>query len=212
MKNKAITVILLLTLTFFSGCDDNGSGSDDALIMPLAVGNSWHGILTTYAEDGSIMFEQSSVYYVTGEYNYNNQQWFEINHALDGDTAEGVFVFRNNDDGLYALYETDSSIAPPVLWAKHPASKGDEYYSGPGDEEFVEVTDVNVVVPVLDVNYICNVYEREAVFYFDFPPIDVYSLGPNIGFVKIERHRSGLTGPHYLFQVWELNYYLSGGN
>ena len=193
------------------GCGDSGTDYGDSDIIPLETGNKWVGKLWTLNEDGTAMAEETSVYYVGESFGYGDREWYEINHIFsNGDTAEGVFVFANGSEGTYSLHQSDSGAALVNLWAKFPASRNDNYYSGPGDNEFVSVTAVDTTITVVGADYICNAYRREPVVHTGFPPVDIYYLGPNVGFVQIESYRSNLSGVPYLYQLWELEYYQRG--
>jgi len=211
MKKKLTFMFFIVSLSIISGCVGSGTDSGDTDIMPLAIGSNWTGKLWTLSEDGTAMFEEKSVYYVAESFSGDSLDWYVINHVLgDGDTTGGIFVFANGSQGLYSFYETDSGAAMVNLWAKYPASRNDTYYSGPDNSEFVRVIAEDTVITVLDVDYICNVYRREALIYSDHPPIDNYYLGPNIGFVQVEKYRTNISGIYYLYQLWELEYYQTG--
>jgi len=198
-----VFILLFFVFGLFAGCDDSGTNNDDTLIMPLGVGNLWRGTLWTFDETGEVLFEQSSDYHISESNYYNGKMWYIVDQITDGDTASGVFIFRNESDGLYTRYSTDTLAALTSLWAKFPASVGDHYYSGPGNIEEVTVTATDTVVETVYSEYICNVYKHELTVY-TWPIYDKYYLAPNIGFAKIERYLADIDGQLYLYQRWVL--------
>ncbi|MEW5925394.1 MAG: hypothetical protein AB1746_15545 [Candidatus Zixiibacteriota bacterium] len=199
--------LFLFTFFILGGCSsDSGTNSKDTVIMPLKIGNTWTGKLWTLVEGSQNYYERPGIYRISNDTSYDNATWYVMDRIIDGDTTSDYFIFRNETNGLNALYEIDSQNFMKALWAKHPASVGDEYLSGLNNIETVTVTTVDTVVNVAYGDFICTVYRHEYESTSG-PKQEIYYLGPNIGLVKIEFFQTDIDNHLYMNQMWELEIY-----
>ena len=199
--------IFFLSLLILAGCSSNsGTNSNDTVIMPLKVGNKWTGKLWTLDEASHNYYERQGIYRISNDTSYDNATWYVMDRIIDVDTSTGYFTFHNENDGLHSLYEISVQNFMKTLWAKHPASVGDEYLSGPNNSETVTVTAVDTVITVAYGDFICTVYRHEY-NSTSGPKEDIYYLGPNIGLVKIEFFQTDIDNHLYMNQMWELEIY-----
>ncbi|PKK84385.1 MAG: hypothetical protein CVT49_03415 [candidate division Zixibacteria bacterium HGW-Zixibacteria-1] len=204
---RTCLVLLLFSAVIIAGCSgDNGTNPAKTVIMPLKIGNIWTGKLWTLDEGTNTYYERQGIYRVSGENSYDNQTWFVLDRIIDNDTAKSIFTFRNETAGLYALYETDSMTALKTMWAKYPVAAGYQFLSGSDNSETVTVTAIDTVVSVPYGEFICNVYKREYLSTSG-PRQDIYYLGTNIGFIKIEFFQTNIDDLLYMNQMWELEIY-----
>jgi len=213
MEGNLQKTLLLISCAIFllcAGCsDDSGTNGDsDGTIMPLAIGNAWHGTYTLYDELGN---PGSSAYYrfeISGDTTINmagsDQAWFFMERTLGTNTYLADDLYRNGTNGIWMWVEFDQEGTEPNLWAKYPASVGNSYLSGPVGNDTVTVMETSENITVPAGNFAC--YKYKVVSHsFIGQHTDYWWLAPGFGLVKYEEYLQVALDPIYKQSDWALD-------
>lgn len=174
-----ICLFLLLLFEFFKQNSVPSPNQTTQSIIPLAIGNSWTYLGTSYDTSGSI------------------QDHFEEIHAISGDTVlfgkrcfiYNQFFYANSDSGLiiYGGYSWSSESPRDTfpsfyLLYKYPTHQGDSFGHA------MEVVAIDTLIRVRAGEFKCIEYES---FLSGFLEADFY-LSPNLGLVKSDRFYNNL--------------------
>lgn len=224
---KRLSALLLLPLLVTAiGCNDRlPTEPKEDVIMPLAKGNMWIGILTTYAEDGTIIGTTHDTILVTDAKEINGSTWYQC-RAIG---YEESTWYRNGVDGLWDGRRPTLEAAyienEKYVFAPYPARKGDTTNTetikvlvpdpaNPGNPKlvdqiiarYVESTDT-VIRKLLDGYYTCYLYRTrliEPVHASFVEAIPWQYFAPGVGPVRIEWYQGGSPATGRMTKIWEL--------
>ena len=182
MKRLILTVTASLSI-FAIGCNDSNGPLpvNTSVIMPLAVGNQWIGLITDFDNKGNVVSQKFDTLKVYKREFVNGEVWYYMDH-FPLSWGMGLYAFTNRRDGLY---ECDSNLfAQAKLIAKYPAMPRDTFSStfegSPNGafsmyEHVVDTLHQPITVPAG--TYSCYVYHFEG---YDWNGSDVRRgvLGP----------------------------------
>ena len=214
-----VSMVLLPT-----GCGDRlpTGSSDGRFIMPLAVGNQWIGVETTYAPDGSVTGTRLDTIEIVdlATNTTTDETWYKSNQVEN----DQVVWYRNSEGGLHRM-PTEVGMIPDCncLQLHYPAAQGDTFLlplaqvlipdpnGGPPQTVtqkigmYLESTETTVQVP--NGEHKCYVYwqriftPKDARFSNDLP---WHYYVPDLGPIKMEWYPSGDPAKGPIVKKWEL--------
>jgi hypothetical protein len=194
---------------FVVGCgDDDGvtNGQGAKVILPIKVGNLWHGDYFLYWNDSTITttyafhIAKDTLIQVTG----GEQRWFFMEAQLAENSYLKDELYRYGNTGVEIWYNYEDSLSEPCLWAKYPASVGDTYMTGEDllDSVIIVSTDTTVTVPNGTYRCYCYRFVKDMTTH---TREEYYYLAPNVGYVKYEEFRQVVDEPKEAVSLWTLD-------
>lgn len=203
--SKLILTLIALGLLLFVGCSDDdtatGPGDETAAagpILPLAVGNVWSGIQTTYYSGGTL--SDTLMYYISDSAIVNNDIWYQMHIKRSGTHIPFGWLTYREDDGVY-MASCDSSLGAGEceIFFKYPVLPGDLYETDIGGDDLLDtvyVASVEEKITVMGESHYCSHYLH---WCYGTQQMRDYYLAPGLGFAQI------VSWNGYVYIVWTLN-------
>lgn len=215
--NRILYVIILPLLAISCrdslGIDDVKIVPEDALILPLKVGNEWTYHITQYNDSGVVINQYDLKYVIISEKVINGETWYVQDQ---GSQPPGVTAtMTNRKDGLwYEKGTSEFSKDMPYLVVSYPATLGKEYlvsrYTNSFDKKiytvFRSAESVNWKLTVPAGNFYCLKYVDKLRLEDGSlvqEPLNVIYYAPNRGLIKRERYSAG-ENDLFISEMWEL--------
>lgn len=216
------TLLLPIIVLLATGCGDQlpTNPSDGRFIMPLAVGNRWVGLETTYASDGSVAGTRFDTIEIVDVITSQGATWYKSSPLKEG----RVVWYQNNKEGLHIVSKVVGEIPDcNCLHLHYPAKQGESYElpsaqillpdpnGGPPTtveqkiDIYLQSTETKVQVP--NGEHTCYLYMQrllapENARFVGSPPWQYYT--PDLGPVKMEWYPQGDPAEGPMVKKWEL--------
>jgi len=160
------------------------TSSDDTVILPLAIGNTWWGTSYVYNLADSTVDTSKVTIMVAADTIAAGIRWFDYSIYPPGPKT-GRNWSCNRPDGLYRLARYFGDDLEPGLEVKFPARRGDIYLRGP---DTVRVVSADSLLQVGGRAVRCQVHVcRTTEYGFTF----IQYLSPGLGYVRMEATSPG---------------------